>query len=155
MFDSFVNNVPKLTMIMVIAVITEWIATLFDEELVGRDVGEFTVLCIESGFLCLACLILLILIPSLRNQVRKGLPLVHTIDYVRFAIVTMMVVSLTLVVNVSLKYHKTSRVRIIELISTLVISGLLYFSTTTDNVGITKILMFVIMGVAALVFNIL
>lgn len=155
MFDSFVNNVPKLTIIMVIAVITEWIATLFDEELVGRDIGEFTVLCIESGFLFLACLILLILIPSLRNQVINGLPLVHTIDYVRFAIVTMMVVSLALVINVSLKYHQTATVRIIELISTLVISGLLYFSTTSDNVGITKILMFVIMGVAAIFFNIL
>jgi len=155
MFESFVDTVPKVTVLMIVAALSEWLATAFDETLVKRSVGAFTVLFIESGLLVSTCLVLAILVPGLRIQLIEGVPRMRHEDWKRFAIITAMVVALTMGMNTALKHVSTGTIRIVELVTSLVIGGLLYFATTKDSVSAAKIIAFTLMATAAVIFHIL
>ena len=155
MIKNLVDTTFKLFSVLSLYLIVEYFTIDFHEMHIKKGISVFTIVFIHYVFSFLTCLLVFMFFPSIRKIVFHEISKINKFDKFKFFIFSSILLLLLGLSYYSLINNNASTITILQVISSVIFGGIIYFITTKDAIDFRKIIAFIVMSAASLIFNLL
>jgi hypothetical protein len=154
MYESYLKSTSGLIMLLLSIATLESGALVFDEHLMKRGIDSKSVLIIEAFIAFLIVLIPFLFSKEMRIRFLMDYRRVRMEEMFVFVAIAFIAVILAYFANTALQFQSASKFRTIEIMTGLLVSGLLFFVSGKEVYTAKKLGYFICMAFFAVMFTI-
>lgn len=153
MYNDIIRSKLGLVGIIVVATLVGINATKVDEDILKKDISTPTILVTEGAIVISAILLTILFIPKMRGKMISDMKKMSINDVIRLGGYALIGLIIAFVANDALVHHGTNEVKLYQLIIGLLITGLIYFLSSTKKITVKKVAFFLVLSIFAVLFS--